>query len=687
MCGIAGVLNFDAETADRVLLERMIAPLRHRGPDDRGVLVDGPAGLAHARLSIIDLDGGRQPMPNEDHSIWVTFNGEIYNYVELRETLRRKGHRMATRSDTEVIVHMYEEFGDRCVEHFNGQWALAIWDRPRRRLFLSRDRMGIRPLYYTTAGGKFLFASEVKSLFVDPDVPRRIDPRGLNQLFTFWSPLPPTTVFDNIFELPPGHNLIVEDGRLRVGQYWQLEYDPTPKDEQHCAEQLLELLLDATRLRLRSDVPVGAYLSGGLDSTVTTALIKQATDAHLRTFSITFEDDEFDESQHQQAAVKSLGTDHQSIRCTSADIGRVFPEVIWHAERPVLRTAPAPLYLLSGLVHDEGYKVVVTGEGADEMLGGYDIFKEAKVRRFWAAQPDSVFRARLLEKLYPYMPGLQAQSLAYRKAFFHVRPDDLANPFFSHLPRWELTSWLKRFFSDDLKSQLTDHDPYAELLARLPDEYADWHPFCQAQYLETTTLLPGYILSSQGDRVAMAGSVEGRFPFLDHRLAEMAARMPVRWKMKGLNEKYILKRAAGHMIPHSIVARKKQPYRAPDAKSFFANGSGTPQHEYVDSLLHSERIREDGIFDPKAVERLVAKARKGRVIGIKDNMTLVGILSTQLVVDQFIREFDACHDRSAASLADQSQYGVGRPQHQIPLPEGKLAGADYAYPVYQPIEE
>ena len=686
MCGIAGVLNFDAETADRVLLERMIAPLRHRGPDDRGVLVDGPAGLAHARLSIIDLDGGRQPMPNEDHSIWVTFNGEIYNYVELRETLRRKGHRMATRSDTEVIVHMYEEFGDRCVEHFNGQWALAIWDRPRRRLFLSRDRMGIRPLYYTTAGGKFLFASEVKSLFVDPDVPRRIDPRGLNQLFTFWSPLPPTTVFDNIFELPPGHNLIVEDGRLRVGQYWQLEYDPTPKDEQHCAEQLLELLLDATRLRLRSDVPVGAYLSGGLDSTVTTALIKQATDAHLRTFSITFEDDEFDESQHQQAAVKSLGTDHQSIRCTSADIGRVFPEVIWHAERPVLRTAPAPLYLLSGLVHDEGYKVVVTGEGADEMLGGYDIFKEAKVRRFWAAQPDSVFRARLLEKLYPYMPGLQAQSLAYRKAFFHVRPDDLANPFFSHLPRWELTSWLKRFFSDDLKSQLTDHDPYAELLARLPDEYADWHPFCQAQYLETTTLLPGYILSSQGDRVAMAGSVEGRFPFLDHRLAEMAARMPVRWKMKGLNEKYILKRAAGHMIPDSIVARKKQPYRAPDAKSFFTNGNGASGHEYVDALLRPERIREDGIFDPKAVERLVVKARKGRVIGIKDNMTLVGILSTQLVVDQFIRDFDACRDCAATSSADHHQHEDGSPQRRMPSPQ-QLTGADYAYPVYQPIEE
>jgi len=665
----------------------MIAPLRHRGPDDRGVFVDGPAGLAHARLSIIDLDGGRQPMPNEDHSIWVTFNGEIFNYLELRELLRSKGHRLATRSDTEVIVHMYEEFGERCVEHFNGQWALAVWDRSRRRMFLSRDRLGIRPLFYTTVGKKFLFASEVKSLFMDPDVPRSIDPRGLNELFTFWSTLPPTTVFNGISELPPGHNLIVENGQLRVDQYWRLEYDPTPIDEQECAEQLLDLLLDATRLRLRSDVPVGAYLSGGLDSTVTTALVKQATDAHLRTFSIAFEDGEFDESEHQLAAVKALETDHQTIRCKSADIGRVFPDVIWHAERPVLRTAPAPLYLLSGLVRDEGYKVVVTGEGADEMLGGYDIFKEAKVRRFWATEPDSAFRAQLLGKLYPYMPNLRAQSLAYRKAFFHVRPEDLANPFFSHLPRWELTSWLKRFFSNDVKSQLGDHDPYAELLARLPDEYAEWHPFCQAQYLETTTLLPGYILSSQGDRMAMAGSVEGRFPFLDYRLAEMAARIPVRWKMKGLNEKHILKLAAGHMIPDSIVARNKQPYRAPDAKSFFADAGGTPHHEYVDALLDSERIREDGVFDPKAVERLVAKARKGRVIGTKDNMALVGILSTQLVIEQFVRNFDAGPDDAATASIDQHLPKDHEPQHQTPSLAGKLPAADCPLPVYQTFEE
>jgi len=686
MCGIAGVLHLDQKTADRSLLERMLAPIRHRGPDDYGTMVDQRVGLAHARLSIIDLAGGRQPMSNEDGSIWVTFNGEIFNYVELRDSLQSKGHRFATQSDTEVIVHLYEEYGERCVEHFNGQWAFAVWDRRRRRLFLSRDRLGIRPLFYTTAGDKFLFASEIKSLFTDTEVPRTIDPRGLNQLFTFWSTLPPTTVFDGVCELPPAHNLIIEQGRTRVERYWQLDYEPEPMGEQECAERLLDLLLDATRLRLRSDVPVGAYLSGGLDSSVTTALIKQSTNAHLRTFSITFDDSEFDESEHQREVVAALATDHQSIHCTSADIGRVFPDVIWHAERPVLRTAPSPLYLLSKLVRNEGYKVVVTGEGADEMLGGYDIFKEAKVRRFWAAQPDSAFRALLLEKLYPYLPNLQAQPLAYRKAFFHVRPEDLPNPFFSHLPRWVLTSWLKRFFSDDVKSQLSDHDPYAELEARLPERYAQWHPFCQAQYLETTTLLPGYILSSQGDRVAMAGSVEGRFPFLDYRVAELAARIPVRWKMKGLNEKYILKRAAGHLIPNTIVERKKQPYRAPDAKSFFFDGNGAPEYEYVDALLSPERIRDAGIFNAKAVERLVAKARKGRIIGAKDNMTLVGILSTQLVVDQFISNFRDLGTTAAASSADRCGLTQQEPP-QGTTSQGDPVVADYPISGFHPVEE
>lgn len=678
MCGIVGTVHFDGSPPERQLLHRMVGAIRHRGPDAAGVRVEGAAGLAHARLSIIDLRGGSQPMSNEDGSLWVTFNGEIFNYLELRETLLAKGHRFATRSDTEVILHAYEEYGEECVRQFNGQWAFGVWDSRRKTLFLSRDRLGVRPLYYTTAGDKFLFASEVKALLQHPEVARGLDPVGLDQVFTFWSTLPPRTVFQGVSELPPGHNLVLRDRELRVTQYWQLSYDrcgPAMPEAEH-AERLLDLLTDATRLRLRSDVPVGAYLSGGLDSTVTTALARRATTGPLRTFSITFDDAEFDESYFQHLAVDFLQTDHEVIHCRLEDIGQVFPDVIWHAERPVLRTAPAPMVLLAELVRNEGFKVVLTGEGADEMLGGYDIFKEAKVRRFWAARPESEFRARVLERLYPYLPNLQAQPLAYRKAFFHVRPEDLASPWFSHLPRWELTARLKLFFSPAMRAELADHDACAECLAALPAAYARWHPFCQAQYLESTTLLPGYILSSQGDRMAMAHGVEGRYPFLDHRVAEFAAALPPRMKMRGLDEKHLLKRAAAGLVPSAILARTKQPYRAPDAKCFFSSSGGRGMPAYVEELLSPRRIRDDGVFQPEAVERLVRKVRAGRSIGVKDNMALVGILSTQLLIDRFLRE-SAPPDTAATSDASGVLPSLAG---TIP-PAWEEAGASPAVPI------
>lgn len=646
MCGICGIVHRDGHSADLQLVARMLAQLPHRGPDDRGIYADGPACLGHCRLSIIDLSGGRQPMSNEDGSLWVTFNGEIFNYVELRELLVGKGHRFATRSDTEVILHLYEEYGADCVRHFNGQWALAVWDSKRQTLLLSRDRLGVRPLYYTTVAGALLFASEVKALLAHPHVSRQIDPRGLDQLFTFWAPLPPTTVFQDIRELPPGHNLLLHQGQARMMPYWQLDYGQVDarRSEADCAEQLLELLSDATRLRLRADVPVAAYLSGGLDSTVTAALAKQCVGARLRTFSVTFDDAEFDESGYQRQAVAHLHTDHQSVGCRLDDIAKVFPEVIWHAERPVLRTAPAPMWLLSQLVRQQGFKVVLTGEGADETLGGYDIFKEAKVRRFWAAQPQSPFRAQLLRRLYPYLPRLQAQPLAYREAFFRVRPEDLASPFFSHLPRWELTARLKVFFSQQLRASLAGQDAFADCLATLPAAYGGWQPLCQAQYLESTMLLPGYILSSQGDRMAMANSIEGRFPFLDHRVVEFAATLPTRMKMKGLDEKHLLKRAVASLVPRAVLRRSKQPYRAPDAKCFLAalaspDRSRPAALAYVAELLSPERIADDGVFQPAAVAHLLRKLGHHGSSGIKDDMALVGILSTQLLLDKFVRNY------------------------------------------------
>jgi asparagine synthase (glutamine-hydrolysing) len=643
VCGIAGILNPSGEPVDSHLLGAMIRALGHRGPDATAVHAAGPVGLAHARLSTIDVAGGKQPMSSADGSLCLTFNGEIFNYLELREALIRRGHSFATRSDTEVILHLYEEEGADCVRSFNGQWAFGLWDAKARRLFLSRDRLGVRPLFYTTVGNTFIFGSEVKSLLVHPAVSRKIDPIGLDQVFTFWSTLPPRTVFGGISEVPPGHSVVVERGDVRLYPHWRPAYpvtpDPVGRSEREYADQLLALLIDATRIRLRADVPVGAYLSGGLDSSSIAAVIAQLTGARLRTFSVTFEDGEFDERRYQQEVSRSLGAQHEEVHCSSGDIGRVFPEVIWHAERPILRTAPAPLYLLSRLVRQRGFKVVLTGEGADETLGGYDIFKEAKIRRFWARRPGSRLRPLLLRRLYPYLQNVQSQPEAYLRAFFHVGPEELSSPFFSHLPRWELTSRLKTFLSEAVRNDLRGTDPLAQLAAELPADYAQWDPFCQAQYLETAYLLPGYILSSQGDRVAMAHSVEGRFPFLDHRLVEFAATIPTRLKMKALDEKHVLKRAVEGLVPPAVLARPKQPYRAPEGQSFFTARAGRADLEYVDDLLSAERIRRDGLFDPNRVQLLVRKVRSGHAIGVKDNMALVGILSTQLVVDQFVNRF------------------------------------------------
>jgi asparagine synthase (glutamine-hydrolysing) len=636
MCGIAGILNLDGRLADASAIERMIRTLGHRGPDAMSLLMDAECGLGHTRLSIIDVEGGHQPMSNADESLSITFNGEIFNYLELREDLGNRGHRFATRSDTEVILHLYEEYGEDCVNHMNGQWAFAIWDSRRRRMFLSRDRMGVRPLFYSTAGGAFVFSSEVKALLASGLVKRELDRQALDQLFTFWTPLGARSMFAGISELAPGHSLTVAGGEVKPRQYWQPEYHrSTDLTEDAAAERLLELLVDATRIRLRADVPVGAYLSGGLDSTIITAIIKRFTSTPLRSFSLAFEDAEFDESVHQREVTDFLETEHEAIHCTSADIARIFPRVVWHAEKPMLRTAPAPMMLLSRLVRDRGYKVVLTGEGSDEVFGGYDIFKETKIRRFWSTFPASKMRPALLRRLYPYMKNIQAQPEAYLRAFFRTTAEDCSDPFFSHLPRWSLTSKVKLFYSDDFRAQLGPYDPLADLHMALPANYTEWDGFTQAQYLETAHLLPGYILSSQGDRMGMANSVEGRFPFLDYRVVQFAASLPPRLKMKVLNEKYLLKRAVRGLIPESVRNRKKQPYRAPDAKSFF--GTNGTLVDYAEEMLSPGRLAEDGIFNPSAVGRLVAKARTGQDLGTKDNMAFVGVLSTQLLVHQFIR--------------------------------------------------
>lgn len=638
MCGIAGIHRLThGRPPQPQELQRMIAALHHRGPDGTGIEAHASVGLAHARLSIIDLEGGAQPIANEDGAVRVVFNGEIFNYLELRDELVQRGHVFRTHSDTEVLVHLYEEHGDELVQHLNGQFAFALWDERRQRLLLARDRVGIRPLFYTEAAGRLLFASEVKALFTLPEVQRRIDPRKLAEVFSYWAPLEGGTVFQGVQALPPGHRMVVEGGRLHVERYWDWSFPESigaSRKEEDCAEELRALLLDAVRLQLRADVPVGAYLSGGLDSSIVAALIRRESDTPLRTFSITFEDAEFDEAEHQQEMVRHLGTDHTALRVSKQDIAREFGRTVWHAESAIVRTAPTPLMLLAEQVRQAGFKVVLTGEGADEVFGGYDLFKEAKIRRFMARQPQSAWRGRILEKLYPYLAHSPASTRAFTQRFFSEGLEHLNQPWFAHATRIASTRRVLQFLRPEVAEQIAAVDAHQALAATLPADIARWIPMGRDQYVEAHTLLSGYLLSSQGDRVAMAHSVEGRVPFLDHRVIEFANRLPPQFKLRGLTEKYLLKQAVRRDLPQSIRARTKQPYRSPDSASFFTDGR--PNDEVTD-LLSPHSIDAAGLFDADAVQRLVRKCAAGRAIGFPDNMAFVGVLSTMHLHRQFVQ--------------------------------------------------
>ncbi|HTL26832.1 MAG TPA: asparagine synthase (glutamine-hydrolyzing) [Burkholderiales bacterium] len=643
MCGLAGIVALAPEAAppEQEALLRMAHALRHRGPDDFGSYRDERAGLAHVRLSIIDLAGGQQPMAASDRGLWIVFNGEIFNYLELREELSALGFAFRTRSDTEVILQAYRAWGDACFERMNGQWALALWDSHARRLVLSRDRVGICPLHVCEHRGRLYFASEVKAIFAaDTAIPRAFDPVGLDQTFTFWSIVPPQGIFAGVSELAPGHVRVYEGGTVREWAHWQPRYPKSPREEfsgslDDAVIEVRKALHAATALRLRADVPVGSYLSGGLDSTLVAALARRAISGRLQTFSLRFEDAEYDETRYQRLATSLADGEHHEVLVSRRDIAEAFPAVVRHAERPVLRTAAAPLFLLSRLVRERGIKVVLTGEGADEMFAGYDLFREGRIRRFWARQPASRMRPRLLERLYPYLARSPVAQQAIAQGFFGRDLGSHRQPGFAHGTRWRSAAALKRLFSQDMQAAVRACDPVSELLADLPAEFARWNALAQDQYLEIRTLLSGYLLASQGDRMLMAHSVEGRFPFLDSDVMALANALPPSYKLRVLDEKHVLKRAADGLVPREIVARKKQPYRAPDALSFF--GADAP--DYVGEALSPEAIREANVFAAEPVARLARKCREQRSdapLSNADNMALVGVLSTQLLHREFL---------------------------------------------------
>ncbi len=636
MCGIAGIIDYRGKSVCKPVVEGMLRSINYRGPDESCIYLSPFAAIGSVRLSIIDLSTGQQPLSDPSGRYWIVFNGEIFNYPELRELLVSKGHTFQTHSDTEVLVQLYAVYGKECLSMLNGQFAFAIWDKLNQELFIARDRIGIRPLFYNLSEKGFFFASEIKSIFVQKDINPEFSYKNLSQIYTFWTAITPGTAFKGIYELSPGHYLVYNKAGLKISKYWDLQFNNSSKDIpfKKALEQFHELFYDAVKIRLRADVEVAAYLSGGIDSSSTVAYIKDIEPGILNTFSIGFDDKDFDETSYQNEAVRYLNTRHRSIICTSEEISESFPKVIWHTETPVTRTAPAPMFLLSRLVRQNNIKVVITGEGADEMLAGYDIFKEAKIRRFWANQPDSVIRPRLLTKLYPYLPQMKQANPAILKMFYGYKLEDIENPFYSHLLRWNNSNHIKKHFSDQIKSELNGYSPLENLEETLPAGFNNWDYLEKSQWLETSIFMSGYLLSSQGDRMAMANSVEGRYPFLDYRVIEFCNKLPGDYKLHSLNEKYLLKKLMQNKIPESIIKRSKQAYRAPVKSAFFLN----KPPDYVKEMLTHEYFSKAGIFDYNSISNMLQKIEKTGNSSEVEDMVLASVISTHLLHNQFIEK-------------------------------------------------
>lgn len=640
MCGIAGFTipqGLPAAARRERYGERgraMVASLFHRGPDAQRVsLLDG-AVLGHARLSIVDLAQGHQPMCDPETGVAVAFNGEIFNWLELKASL--PGYRFRTTSDTEVLLAAFLARGIDCVKDFVGQFAFAVWDPRDATLWLARDRVGIRPLYLARTGEGVAFASEAKALFAGGWLAPRLDERGVVDAVHLWAPMTPRTQFDGVEALPPAHVACVKDGVVTQRRYWALDLSDgnvrrdLSMDE--AKEAVRAVLDDAVTLRLRADVPVAAYLSGGLDSSLICALAQRRLGGTLQTFSVGFAQARYDERAFQQEVATALGTTHHVVEVQDADVGALLPEVVWHGEQVLVRSAPGPFLALSRLVRQHRTKVVLTGEGADEVFLGYDLYKETKVRQFWARQPRSPHRPRLFARLYPYLP-LSQQSPEVLRDFFGIGLEHPEAFDFSHQVRWTNTGRVARFFSKDFAARVAAYDVTEAVRAQLPPEVQGWRPLARAQALEMATLLSGYLLSAQGDRMLMGNSVEGRFPFLDHRVIEAAARLPDRVKLDGLEEKAVLKRLARGLVPDDVLARPKFPYRAPIAEALV--GPSAP--EWCRALLTKPAVDATGVFDGGKVEKLVAKLAKATAAPSEaDNMALVAVATTELLAHQFI---------------------------------------------------
>ena len=642
MCGIAGYLNLDlARGADGLLLGPMLDAIVHRGPDEVGQYVDGPIAMGTRRLSILDLTGGQQPLSNEDGTVWVSYNGETFNFPELKRELEAKGHRFRSRCDTEALVHLYEEHGDDLVKRLNGQFAFALWDRRRRRLLLARDRLGIRPLYWTRTGDRLAWASEVKALLALPGVTARLDPVGLQQVFTYAAPAAPRTMFAGVSQVPAGCLMVAEEGQLQRRTWWDLDFPEAgealpDRGEAVYARELAEMLEDSVRLQLASDVPVGVYVSGGLDSSVIAGLVARLHMIPLRTFSIGFQDRWFNELPHARSVAQHLGAEAHEVLIGSEDVRRGLPLAIHHTEHATMITEAVPLMQLAQLARKH-VTVVLTGEGADEAFGGYDYFRLDKARQILGKFPFSL-AAGAARWLVTRKLGADFVLPARRD----VREVERRYGFYPAMqPEFEFGERLFAMLaSERVRAELGDRDPVAEL--ELPRErIARWHPFDQATYVAYKIRLQNHQIGPLGDRVTMAASVEGRYPFLDHRFVEMAARIPRHHKLRGFREKHILRTALGHLMPPEVAKRTKQAFQSPCATAVLKSPGA-----YVDDLISEETVRARGYFDPAAVTRMISTL-KYYWAHRKDDLNLerataelgvIGVITTHLWHEMFVEK-------------------------------------------------
>jgi asparagine synthase (glutamine-hydrolysing) len=611
----------------------MAAVLRHRGPDGYGFYRDNHVGLAHTRLSLVDPLGSFQPLTGEAETVWLVFNGEIFNFRELRARLVAQGHRFRTDGDGEVVVHLYEELGSRAWREIEGQFAFALWDRIRRRLWLVRDPFGILPLHYSRRHGHLMFGSEIKAVFAGGrSAPSTLDPGGLAEVFVRWSVSAPRTVFAGVHAVRPGTAMCFDaEGTVREERYWQLRFEPqvAAGSLRDAAGALGDALGSAVADRLRADVPVGVYLSGGLDSSTIASLAARSMGSTVDTFGVTFRDARFDEAAQQREVARLIGSRHHEVEYHASDLWELLPEVVWHCEMPLTRTAPIPLFLLARLVRQAGLRAVLSGEGADELLAGYGIFKEDKVRRFWARDPGSATRRRLTRRLHPEVAAGSARDTGLWQSFFATDLTRTDDPFYSHLIRWQNNAWCLRILHPDVRREAQRSTRDAELRQRLPEGWARWDSLDRAQWLEAETFLSGYLLSCQGDRVAMAHGVEARYPFLAAGVVDVARRLPPGHRMPGLWDKAALRTFAAGQLPRSVAMRPKQPYRAP----FAVPAGGLP----VDAVAGGATMAGQELLNGAALARLAARAggRGGTLASEREVMAMLGAVTLRLLAELF----------------------------------------------------